>query len=135
MSKNQQSWPSTSGGAEGQEPIWVVVRSTVHRRGLPRNRVATVDITDPVIRHELQASWIVPLPAAEQPGGAFNLRSGTMAADITHQVNLSGEWRDAFVSEEEDENNKTFQVIIDGGTLEPHSCSRGAASGQFRDKE
>lgn len=60
------------GGAGRQGPIWVVVRSTVHRPGLPRNHVATVDITDPDIQHELRASWIVPLPAAEQPGGLFD---------------------------------------------------------------
>jgi len=50
-----------------EEPVWVVVRATVHRPRLARDHMATVDITRPEIQHELAAGWIVPIPADEQP--------------------------------------------------------------------
>jgi hypothetical protein len=130
---------TTFGGAVPEEPspIWVVVRSTVPRHGLPRNHVATVDITDPVIQHELRASWIVPLPANEQPGGVFDFNPRRpLMAKITEQVNVNGEWADAIESSATDENNRTFW-IIDGATGAlhgPQTCSRGEESGQFRTK-
>lgn len=50
-----------------EEPVWMVVRATVHRPNLPRDHMATVDVTRPEIQHELRAGWVVPLPVNEQP--------------------------------------------------------------------
>ncbi len=49
------------------EPVWMVVRATVNRPRLARDHMATVDINQPEIQHELRAGWIVPLPLEEQP--------------------------------------------------------------------
>lgn len=48
-------------------PIYMLVRSTINLQGLPRNHVATVDITLPHIQRRLQSSALVLLPVNEQP--------------------------------------------------------------------
>lgn len=48
-------------------PVWLVVRATVALPHLPRGHMATVDVTLPEIQNALRATWIVPLPANEQP--------------------------------------------------------------------
>lgn len=49
------------------EPFWIVVRSTVNLPGLPRDRVAMVNAHLPDIQRCLRATWLVPLPADQQP--------------------------------------------------------------------
>ena len=49
------------------EPVLIVVRSTVNLQGLPRDRIATVDPTQPDIQKYLRNQWLVPLPADQQP--------------------------------------------------------------------
>ena len=49
------------------QPPLIVVRSTVNLQGLPRDRIATVDPTQPDIRKYLRNQWLVPLPADQQP--------------------------------------------------------------------
>lgn len=57
------------------EPTWIAVRMTATRtnplahgpRTLARDRVYLVDLNEPAIRRELQATWMVPLPANQQP--------------------------------------------------------------------
>lgn len=60
-----------------EAPVWMVVRATVSRPHLPRDHMATVDVTRPEIQHELRAGWIVPLPKDEQPPIVTDLATGT----------------------------------------------------------
>jgi hypothetical protein len=49
-------------------PTWMVVRATVNLPGgLHRDDIATVDARDPYIQRMLRATWLIPLPAIDQP--------------------------------------------------------------------
>lgn len=67
---------------EPSDPVWVIVRATVHRPGLPRDTYATVDLIDPQIQHELRAGWIIPLPANQQPRLSTDPETGLPVLEV-----------------------------------------------------